>query len=58
LEVTVEKAQQIAANSETYYTRMRPDGRLNIPKLVVELCEIKAGDIVEIRLSPTNAINE
>jgi len=55
LEVRIRAAERIGANMETYYAKVRGDGRLGIPKLVMKLCDIKAGDIVEVMLSPPEA---
>lgn len=43
---------------ETYFGRMRQDGRLTIPKLIMRLCEIKTGDVVEVTLSPPATVEE
>jgi len=58
LEVRICAAERIGVNVETYYAKVREDGRLGIPKLVMKLCEIKAGDIVEVTLSPPEADEE
>jgi len=53
LEIRIRSAERIGASAETYYAKVRGDGRLGIPKLVMKLCEIRAGDIVEVTLSPS-----
>lgn len=58
LQVRIRAAERIGANLEFYYAKVRGDGRLGIPKLVMKLCRIKAGDIVDVRLSPTEADEE
>ena len=58
LEVRIRVAERIGARTETYYAKMRRDGRFGIPKLIMKLCEIKAGDIVEVTLSPPETDEE
>jgi len=58
LEVRIRVAERIGTRVETYYAKMRRDGRFGIPKLIMKLCEIKAGDIVEVTLSPPETDEE
>ncbi len=38
--------------NETFYARLGIDGRITIPKLILELIEAEAGTILEVTLYP------
>jgi len=42
----------VSFDSEVFYGRLLKDGRITVPKLVVDLLEIEPGDIVNVTLYP------
>jgi bifunctional DNA-binding transcriptional regulator/antitoxin component of YhaV-PrlF toxin-antitoxin module len=40
----------VSFDSEVFYGRLLKDGRITVPKLVVDLLEIEHGDIVNVTL--------
>jgi len=40
----------VSFDSEVFYGRLLKDGRITVPKLVVDLLEIEPGDVVNVTL--------